>query len=720
MLFDWANQPFQTLIVTFIFAPYFAAEVIGDPVRGQALWGTAAAIGGATVAILAPLLGAVADRTGARKAWVLGFSAPYLLGCLGFWLAVPGMADPRIVLVAYLLAFLGSEFGQIFTNAMLPDLGPPREIGRISGSGWALGYLGGLVSLVVVLAFLAPAPGGDRTLIGIAPLFGLDPAAGEPARATGPLAALWYVVFALPLFLWTPDTPRRPAAGALRAGLADLAATIRQARRHGSLFTYLIASMIYRDALAALFTFGGIYAAGVLGWGLFQLGLFGIVAAGVGAVGAWAGGRADRAFGPRPVIVAAIWLLILVCGVILSTTRDQVLFLTVPEGSRLPDIVFFCRRRPAGRRGRNLAGGLAHAVGASGRGTGRQRPGLRALCAVGQGHRLSRAGDDRRRHRRDRVATAGGQPGYPAFPDWTRPAILGQNRRRAARGCPRMIRCLSALALAFALLAPAAEAQTAKALFAAKGTPTAGPTYSIGQNSKGCLAGAARLPETGPTWQAMRLSRNRVWGHPATIAFIERLSVNATRVGWRGLYVGDISQPRGGPVGGHASHQTGLDVDIWLLPPPRLDLSRAQRESLSANNVRSADQRHMNGNWTPSHAALLRAAARDQAVERIFITPPAKLAMCAATPPSDRAWLRKIRPWWGHNDHIHVRLNCPKGARGCVQPDPLPAGDGCADAVWWVTEALEPPDPKAPKTPPRPPLTLADLPPQCAAVLSAR
>ena len=169
MLFDWANQPFQTLIVTFIFAPWFVAEVIGDPVRGQALWGAAAAIGGAIVAILAPLLGAMADRTGARKRWVLAFSVPYVLGCAGFWLARPAMPDPAIVLVVYVVAFIGSEFGTVFTNAMLPGLGPRREIGRISGSGWALGYLGGLVSLVLVLLLLAPAPGGSRTLLGIEP-----------------------------------------------------------------------------------------------------------------------------------------------------------------------------------------------------------------------------------------------------------------------------------------------------------------------------------------------------------------------------------------------------------------------------------------------------------------------------------------------------------------------------------------------------------------------
>ncbi len=340
MLFDWANQPFATLIVTFIFAPYFVAEVIGDPVRGQAMWGTAAAIGGATVAILAPLLGAMADRTGARKRWVLGFSVPYLVGCLGFWLATPGMPAPWIILVVYAVAFVGSEFGQVFTNAMLPGLGPRREIGRISGSGWALGYLGGLVSLVFVLLFLAPAPGSTTTLLGIPPIFGLDVAAGEPARATGPLAALWYVVFALPLFLFTPDAPAHPAPGLLRGAAADLVATLRLATSNRSFFAFLVASMVYRDALAALFAFGGIYAAGVLGWGLFQLGVFGIVAAGIGAVGAWIGGRADRSFGPRPVIVASIWLLIAVGLIALLTTRTTVLGLPVAEGSRLPDLVF--------------------------------------------------------------------------------------------------------------------------------------------------------------------------------------------------------------------------------------------------------------------------------------------------------------------------------------------------------------------------------------------
>jgi penicillin-insensitive murein DD-endopeptidase len=275
------------------------------------------------------------------------------------------------------------------------------------------------------------------------------------------------------------------------------------------------------------------------------------------------------------------------------------------------------------------------------------------------------------------------------------------------------------LALGLAAAAPAAEAQTARDLFSARGTPTGHPPHAIGRHGLGCLAGGVRLPESGPTWQGMRLSRNHHWGHPKAIAFVERLSREAVRAGWPGLYVGDISQARGGPIPGHASHQIGLDIDIWMRPPHRLDLSRAERERISSISVRSADGRRVNGNWTRTHHALLEAAARDPHVERIFVTGPVKLQMCADAPARDRAWLAKIRPWWGHDTHFHVRLHCPAGQPGCVAPDPLPAGDGCAEAVWWVTEALEPPDPSAPPPAPRPPIRVADLPQQCATVLNA-
>ena len=285
-----------------------------------------------------------------------------------------------------------------------------------------------------------------------------------------------------------------------------------------------------------------------------------------------------------------------------------------------------------------------------------------------------------------------------------------------------MMRPILAALCAMALLSPLpAPAQTAQSLFSARSTPSPHEAHPIGRHAQGCLAGGEQLPETGPTWQAMRLSRNRNWGHSEAISFIREFSHEATRLGWRGLYIGDIGQPRGGPAGGHASHQIGLDIDIWLLPPARLDLSRAERERISSLNVRAANERQVNSNWTPYHHALLERAARDPRVERIFITPPVKLQMCADAPARDRGWLAKIRPWWGHNTHFHVRLKCPAGTPGCVAPDPLPHGDGCAEAVWWVTDALAPPDPNAPPpAPPRPPLRLADLPSQCAQVLQAR
>ena len=494
MLFDWANQPFQTLIVTFIFAPYFVAEVIGDPVRGQALWGTAAAIGGAVVALLAPLLGAIADRTGARKRWVLGFSVPYVLGCLGFWLATPGDgATPRIVLVVYVVAFVGSEFGTVFTNAMLPGLGPRAEIGRISGSGWALGYLGGLVSLVFVLLFLAPAPGGTRTLLGIAPILGLDLAAGEPARATGPLSALWYVVFALPFFLWTPDEPAAPRRRrSLRAGLADLAATFRARAAPPQLLRL-------PDRLDGLSRRAGraLHLRRHLRRRRPRL----------GPLPARRlrhrrrRGRRGRRLGRRPRRPR-----------LRAAAGDRRLDLAAdrrrhrraadhphqrarprrsPPARSCPDLVFM------------LAGGLLGAAAgalqaasrtllvhqAEGRVAPAQAFGLFALSGRATafiGPALIAVVTAR-----DRLAAARGEPGHPAFPRRPRPAILGQNRQRAAQGTLRMIRSRARdLPRARRLAAPG-QAQTAMSLFAGPATPSPHPTQSIGQRRRAAASPAA-------------------------------------------------------------------------------------------------------------------------------------------------------------------------------------------------------------------------------------
>ena len=293
----------------------------------------------------------------------------------------------------------------------------------------------------------------------------------------------------------------------------------------------------------------------------------------------------------------------------------------------------------------------------------------------------------------------------------------------------RVIRHITLAALLLAACSPAqdiprsAATVPAKQLFGAKREASSQRPNPLGSYAKGCVAGAVQLPETGPTWQAMRLSRNRNWGHPETIDFIQDLSrVAARQPGWKGLYVGDISQPRGGPMlSGHSSHQIGLDADIWMLPPDRLDLSRDARENISSISLRRAAGAYVNENWSAQHHAVLKAAASDPRVARIFVFPGAKVKMCD-TATGDRSWLRKIRPWYGHHYHFHVRLNCPRGARGCVDQDPPPNGDGCDDARQWVSDILNPPppkpvDPNAPKPQPRRDYTLTDLPQQCAAVL---
>ncbi|MDC0737891.1 penicillin-insensitive murein endopeptidase [Cognatishimia sp. SS12] len=270
---------------------------------------------------------------------------------------------------------------------------------------------------------------------------------------------------------------------------------------------------------------------------------------------------------------------------------------------------------------------------------------------------------------------------------------------------------------------PEMQGVEARQLFGAKTSASVQSAAPYGSYAKGCIAGGAMLPETGPTWQAMRLSRNRNWGHPETIDFIRSLSAKAAaQPGWAGLYIGDISQPRGGPMlSGHRSHQIGMDIDVWMLPPKRLDLTVAERESLSSISTRRANGAYVNGNWTRQHHEILKAAAQDPRTARIFVFPGAKVQMCKDE-TGDRSWLRKVRPWWGHHYHFHVRLNCPDGAAGCVNQAPPPAGDGCKDADVWVNNILNPPppDPNAPPPKPRKELTVADLPNQCVNVLQSR
>lgn len=345
MLFDWAQQPFHTLIITFVFAPYFAAAVAPDAARGQELWGYATGIGGLLIALSSPVLGAIADASGPRKPWIFAFSILGVIGCWALWFAVPGMENLTFVLLAIALAVFGMEFAAVFNNAMMPTLVPRSELGRLSGSAWGLGYLGGLITLVLVLGFLSASPETGRTLLGFEPLFGLDPAMREGDRSSGPLTALWYLVFVLPMFLFTPDVKRKPSvSGAVKEGLSQLGKTLRRLPGERSYFSFLMSSMFYRDALNALYAFGGIYAAGVLGWSIIQIGIFGILANITGAAGAWLGGRADQRYGPKVVVSWSILILTFCCLLVISTTQTQVLFITVAEaagGSGLPDITFY-------------------------------------------------------------------------------------------------------------------------------------------------------------------------------------------------------------------------------------------------------------------------------------------------------------------------------------------------------------------------------------------
>jgi len=340
LLFDWACQPFFTLVTTFVFAPYFAAALAPDPVTGQSLWGYATAAAGFALAILSPVLGSVADATGPKKPWIAACGLVLFIACFTLWYAAPGAPSAiPIALFAFAFATVAVEVAAVFNNAMIPHLVPPERFGRLSGTGWAMGYLGGLVSLVIVLGFLAADAGSGKTVLGVTPPFGLDPAAREGDRITGPFSAVWFLVFVLPLFLITPDVARSKLAlgEAVRQGLAQVRSTLTDARRHEGVLRFLVANMVYQDALVALFAFGGIYGAGVFGWQATELGLFGILLTITGTIGALIGGRLDDRFGAKPVILGAILTLALVCLGVLSLGREHILFVipTAPAGEGL-------------------------------------------------------------------------------------------------------------------------------------------------------------------------------------------------------------------------------------------------------------------------------------------------------------------------------------------------------------------------------------------------
>ncbi len=298
-LYDWANSGFPTVISTFVFSAYFTKAVAATEVEGTAYWGWAASASGLAIALASPVLGAVADRTGRRKPWIVVFSVLCIAATAVLWFTRPDPAYVALGLVAFTVANFAFETGGVFYNAMLPDLAPPSMIGRISGWGWGLGYMGGLTCLAIALFGLVQPE---------QPPFGLDKADAEHVRATALLVAGWFAVFILPFLVLTPDRPRAPGdfAAAVRDGLATLWGTLRRIRSHANILRYLVAHMVYTDGLNTLFAFGGIYAAGTFGMSFEELILFGIalnVTAGAGAAAfAWI----DDAIGPRRTILIAL------------------------------------------------------------------------------------------------------------------------------------------------------------------------------------------------------------------------------------------------------------------------------------------------------------------------------------------------------------------------------------------------------------------------------
>ena len=352
--FDWASQPYNTLLLTFIFGPYFAETARGyymgtgmeeeaAKAAAQAYWGFGLTIASVFVAIFAPILGAVADGTGRRLVWVWFFSTFYVVGAAGLWWVSPGGEAGMLLWAVFFfgMGFIGMEFTTIFTNAMMPSLTDKDDIGAISGSGFAFGYLGGLLSLIIMLCLFAENSATGKTLIGMDPLFGLDPEAREGTRAVGPFTALWYLVFMIPFLLWVKE----PKAGSGRinigAAMDSLIDLIKSLRYRKSLLSYLLSSLAYRDALNALYAFGGIYASNVLGWSITAIGIFGILGGITAMSASWIGGRMDAKYGPEPVIKWSIIVLLVVCTVIVGLDRTAIWGIALDPASNIPDVIFY-------------------------------------------------------------------------------------------------------------------------------------------------------------------------------------------------------------------------------------------------------------------------------------------------------------------------------------------------------------------------------------------
>ena len=323
-LYDWANSAYAAVISTFVFSAYFTQAVAADPLQGTTQWGYAISASSLVVAVIAPVLGAIADRGGRRKPWILLFTLGLALSCWMLWYAKPSADYVIWALVFAAAANFTFEMATVFYNAMLPDIAGRDRIGRISGWAWGLGYAGGIVCLVLILyGFVQPE----------VPMLGLDKETAEHVRVTGPFVAIWLLLFSLPLFLFTPDAPSRGLApgAAVREGMATLRATLGEARKYRGIITFLVGYMIYMDGLGTLFIFGGIYAAGTFGMGQSEIIMLGVgmsVSAGAGAFAlAWV----DDWIGPKRTILISLAGL-LVFGAVIIFVTDKAMFWIVAMG----------------------------------------------------------------------------------------------------------------------------------------------------------------------------------------------------------------------------------------------------------------------------------------------------------------------------------------------------------------------------------------------------
>ncbi|MAM63669.1 MFS transporter [Maritimibacter sp. UBA3975] len=350
--FDWASQPYHTVLLTFIYGPFFAtvataffiaggmSETLADA-RAQTIWSMGLTITGLIIGFGGPILGALADTSGRRRPWIYAFTLLYVVGAWSLWYTDPAGSNIWAMLVAFGIGFIGAEFALVFVNAQLPGLVEDEAVGKTSGSGFAFGYLGGITALIVMLAVFAENDSG-KTLIGLEPAFGLlDAEMREGTRIVGPFVALWFLVFMIPYYMWVREDHIPRKKHSISTAMQRLGGSIRALKDRRSLLNFLLSSMFYRDALNGLYGFGGVYATLVLDWQVTSIGIFGIISALAAAVFSWLGGRLDSRLGPKPVIIGAIIALIFVIITIVFMDREMLFGIPLEPGSRIPDIVMF-------------------------------------------------------------------------------------------------------------------------------------------------------------------------------------------------------------------------------------------------------------------------------------------------------------------------------------------------------------------------------------------